>query len=463
MTVVMRGTVVCVLCLLCGIGRLYAQDSDALQRLLQTEGLEHAAVGIAVKSVADGKTLLEYCSETALTPASVVKLFPTWFALCEKGGDYRFQTPVYYSGEIKDGVLFGDIIIQAQGDPTLDSRYFTRNPFLKTLVSAIKSKGIRRIAGTVKVEGALAGVGVPGSWLWEDISNYYAALYLPFNYRDNLFTLQFRTGEVGKVAELVSVTPALPGIQILNEVKAAAGNRDDAWIYGGPYSSVLCVKGTVPARCEAFLVKGTMHDPAAAFVAELKAELQQDGISVDRKYPDGKGRKELMNFSSPELSKLVYYTNKSSVNLFAEALGYLVAGEAWTESVAPALERSGIDASGILLKDACGLSPMNAVPARVFTDLLVYAAQHEASVWLESLPMAGIDGGLAGYCRFFPGLKNRLSAKTGSMAGIRNLSGYLLRNNGEKLAFTILINHYTCTPTELQKAVGEFLNTFLRM
>ncbi|MDE5610800.1 MAG: D-alanyl-D-alanine carboxypeptidase, partial [Odoribacter sp.] len=133
----------------------------------------------------------------------------------------------------------------------------------------------------------------------------------------------------------------------------------------------------------------------------------------------------------------------------------------WAVTVEEALKQSGIDASGMILKDICGLSPLNAVPAQVFTDLLVHIGRQKQTAWVNSLPEAGVDGGLLGYCYASPELKNRLKAKTGSMSGVRCLAGFITRKNGEQLAFTILVNHYTCTPAELQKAVGQFLSTLL--
>lgn len=446
---------------LCGVWSVRAQNQDALQQLLQTEGLKQAAVGISVKSVSDGKKILDYQAEMALTPASVMKLLPTWLALQEKGPDFQFHTPVYYTGEVKEGVLAGDIIIKAQGDPALESKYFPQQSFLKVLVNGIKSKGIQNIQGRIIVEGVRKGTEIPGSWPWEDVSNYYAALYLPFNYRDNTYTLQFRSGEPGKPAELISVVPALPGVKIQSEVKAAGDHQDNAWIFGGPYSSVLCVKGTIPARRSAFKVKGAIHDPATVFTAEMVRELIRNGISIDQRTLAIKGEKGLITLHSPILAEIVFHTNKSSVNLFAEALGYLSARNEWAEKIKVALGQIGIDASGMILKDACGLSPMNAVPARLFTDLLVYTGQQKQDTFVRSLPVAGIDGGLAGYSYASPGLKNKLKAKTGSMSGVRCLAGYITRNNGEELAFTILVNHYTCTVAQLQEAMGKFLSSFL--
>lgn len=445
-------------CFFSGLG----QRTVALEQFLRTEGLKNAAIGISVCRVSDGETVVEWQPDMALTPASVAKLFPTWFALQQKGKDYRYKTPVCYSGEIEQGILSGDLVVKASGDPTLDSRYFPSSPGLNFIVKAIEQKGIKTIRGKIKVEGAQVGTSIPGSWLWEDVSNYYGARYLPFNYRDNTFILQFQTGAPGTSAKLSGVVPELTGIEIRNEVQAAAIRTDDAWIYGGPYSRVLCVKGSIPSHRTVFQVKGALHDPAAAFVHELTKALAAKGIPVEGKNVRGTAENELCILVSPRLEEIVFHTNKASVNLFAEALGYLSAGEHWPQKVPDLLTGAGITAKGIIVKDACGLSPMNAIPARIITDLLSAIAREENGAFLASLPVAGVDGGLAGYCHASPLLKRNMMAKTGSMSGVRCLAGYLTDREGEKWAFTVLINHYTCTASQLQRAVGRFLEALIR-
>ena len=169
------------------------QPEVALKQLLETPGLNHAAIGISVKKVGDGTTVLTHQAGMALTPASVTKLLPTVFALQERGKDFRFKTRVGYTGKIQDGTLTGDLILVAAGDPTLESRYFPNHSLLSPIVTALEKAGIQRIDGSIRVEGALPGVNIPGSWTWEDVSNYYAALYLPFNYRDNTCFYHFKT------------------------------------------------------------------------------------------------------------------------------------------------------------------------------------------------------------------------------------------------------------------------------
>lgn len=228
-----------------GVGRARTAGGG-FKAITGNAGIESRCYRYIGKKVGDGTTVLAHQAGMALTPASVTKLLPTVFALQERGKDFRFKTRVGYTGKIQDGTLTGDLILVAAGDPTLESRYFPNHSLLSPIVTALEKAGIQRIDGSIRVEGALPGVNIPGSWTWEDVSNYYAALYLPFNYRDNTCFYHFQTGVAGTPAKLKEIVPALPGVKIVNEVTAAVGNRDDAWVFGGPYSEVLCIRGTLP-------------------------------------------------------------------------------------------------------------------------------------------------------------------------------------------------------------------------
>ena len=81
--------------------------------------------------------------------------------------------------------------------------------------------------------------------------------------------------------------------------------------------------------------------------------------------------------------------------------------------------------------------------------------------FVASLPLAGTDAGLNAYLAADPVLKNKLRAKTGSFTGVRCLSGYLTKKNGEVLVFTVLVNHFICSPVQLKKRIGSFLATLV--
>ena len=167
-------------------------------------------------------------------------------------------------------------------------------------------------------------------------------------------------------------------------------------------------------------------------------------------------RHALLAMDSPFLKDIVYYTNKNSVNLFAEALGELISPTDYARTVKVELSHIGIDSCGITLKDASGLSPANAVPAEVFTDLLIWAKGHLSDAFVASLPQGNVDWGLRIYSDH-PVLRENVIAKTGSMSGVRALAGYLKNQKGETLAFTILVNNYVGDPVKVQETIRDLL------
>ena len=92
--------------------------------ILTDSSWQGAIVAITAKDLTDNKLLIDYNGSLKLTPASIVKLITTGAALHILSPSYRFKTEFYYTGEIHDSILNGDIIIKGYGDPTLYSRFF---------------------------------------------------------------------------------------------------------------------------------------------------------------------------------------------------------------------------------------------------------------------------------------------------------------------------------------------------
>lgn len=432
------------------------QIRTAGRNLWGRDEVKHAAIGVCVKNVETGQIVYEHNPQMALRPASVIKLLSSALALKREGDSLTYTTKFFYTGEIDEGRLFGNIVIQAGGDPTLDSKYFPKACFIDSLVSKVVNLGIKRIHGNIIVETEGEPASIPGSWPWEDVANYYGALYHSFNYRDNTYTINLKSGKPGTQTKIVSVVPSVPGIKLRNEVMASAKNANDAWIYGGPEAATLLIQGMIPANRSSFAVKGAMHHPDACFRAELEKRLKEKGVLLDKQRIEEGERHALLSMDSPFLKDIVYYTNKNSVNLFAEALGELISPTDYARTVKVELSHIGIDSCGITLKDASGLSPANAVPAEVFTDLLIWAKGHLSDAFVSSLPRGNVDWGLRVYSDH-PVLRENVIAKTGSMSGVRALAGYLKNQKGETLAFTILVNNYVGDPVKVQEIIRDLL------
>src|ERR1700744_2087030 len=75
--------------------------------------------GIEVKSLETGRTIYENHPDRLMSPASNSKLFVGALALASLGGDHRIITPISVTAKPdKNGIIFGDLIVTGQGDPS---------------------------------------------------------------------------------------------------------------------------------------------------------------------------------------------------------------------------------------------------------------------------------------------------------------------------------------------------------
>jgi serine-type D-Ala-D-Ala carboxypeptidase/endopeptidase (penicillin-binding protein 4) len=94
-----------------------------------------------------------------------------------------------------------------------------------------------------------------------------------------------------------------------------------------------------------------------------------------------------------------------------------------------------------LFYDGSGLSRQNLVTPHAVVQLLRYAAaQPWGNIYRGTFPVAGVDGSLSD--RFKNALQGRVYAKTGSLGGVKALSGYAKTNSGQQIAFSILSNNF---------------------
>ena len=105
------------------------------------------------------------------------------------------------------------------------------------------------------------------------------------------------------------------------------------------------------------------------------------------------------------------------------------------------LNQAGVSSDEYVFYDGSGLSRQNLVSPHAVVQLLRFAAtQPWGASYRDTLPVAGIDGSLA---ERFAGLDPRahIYAKTGSLGGVKTLSGYATTVRGQQLAFSILSNN----------------------
>ncbi len=442
--------------------------TDIVQHFATDSCFRGASISVAVSDVATGKLLAAHNADIALTPASTQKLITTATALNLLGADYRFKTTLAINGEVKNGVIKGNLIIKGFGDPTLQSKYFkTEKSFSKQVIKVLKQHKINKIEGKIITDTDYFSFSIPRTWIWEDIGNYYGAVPHAINYCDNLYTLYFQSGKAGSITKIKTITPKKTGLVFENLVKSSAINKDLAYIFGGDISNKRRITGTIPQHKTNFKVKGALLHPEISLLADLQEELKTSQIVVLEKEIKVKNKKLLHTFYSPKLSDIVKLTNQKSINLFADNLLFAIAKKEYNEAnwdigckaILNYWSSKKVDSSHIKLLDGSGLSHFNAVSANFFNALLLKMANN--SSFENSLPVTGESGTLKYFGRNRSFTTN-FKAKTGSMSGVRSYCGYLKNSNGKTLAVTILINNYFCNSKTVKQKVENLLENLWR-
>ena len=116
--------------------------------------------------------------------------------------------------------------------------------------------------------------------------------------------------------------------------------------------------------------------------------------------------------------------------------------QAGLEVVRGFLNNAGISSDDYRFFDGSGLSRENLVTPHAVVQLLQFAAGEPwGKEFRDSLPVAGIDGSLADRFKEIDPAAH-VYGKTGSLGGVKTLSGYAVTAKGELLAFSILSNNF---------------------
>lgn len=182
-----------------------------------------------------------------------------------------------------------------------------------------------------------------------------------------------------------------------------------------------------------------------AFKKELGA-FAQTAILIES--PTPVGFVEIASVQSQPMSRWITHILQTSENIESEMIAKLVSKDLGFdgsfESFDPAFKRAlgttGLDLTGVSVRDASGLSQLNMVTPRFTAELmrLVNSEFADFGQIKRSLPIAGESGTLGG--RFKGDIKDatgKILAKNGYIIGVHTLNGIINSQDGTTLTFTI--------------------------
>lgn len=442
----------------------------------QAPAFQNAVWGVLVRSLGTGETLFALNPGTFLMPASNMKVVTMAAAAERLGWDFTFTTKVVATGRVEGGVLKGDLVVVGSGDPSLGGRPTEGPSVVERWADQIRARGITRVEGRlVGHDNVFDDEGLGQGWAWDYLAYGYAAPVGGLAFHENVVRLSFAPGAAPGDPVAVAARPGGSGLTIEAAVTtAAADGAVDFNVARRPGSGRLGVTGSVPAGRTDLTQTVSVENPTDFMAGALLQALRGRGIEVTGgaidvdalpQPPDLTGAETLVTHTSPPLSEIGKVLLKVSQNLYADtllkAIGHPADGGPATvregrQALRDVLQGWGIAPEKYLQADGSGLSRYNYLTADVLVTVLtrMYTDDRHYEPFITALPVAGVDGTLAGRMKDTPAQGNA-RAKTGSIANARALSGYVTSADGEPLVFSIIVNNFNVPQSQADAIIDR--------
>jgi D-alanyl-D-alanine carboxypeptidase/D-alanyl-D-alanine-endopeptidase (penicillin-binding protein 4) len=352
--------------------------------------------------------------------------------------------------------------------------------------SALRAAGVHEISGRIVGDDqTFDDEGFGDGWSWDYLQFGYAAPVGALQINENVAQLAVVPGVRPGDPAVLTLSPGA-GFSLVNRVVTGPEASPETVAYRRHIdSAILEVTGSVPIGGPPVARSVAVANPTLFFAQTLKDALGARGIRVTGDAVDfddvaaelaagGVDRRVLVCTDSPPLSLMATVLMKVSQNLYAETLvkaignarGGLGTAEGGRSAMRETLSSWGVPADAYVIADGSGLSRYNYVSAGMMTAVLerMYRDERHRDPFAATLPIAGRDGTIASRM-LRTRAEGNAAAKTGSIANVRSLSGYVRTRDNETLVFSILANDFVIPPdtvTWIADLAVETLANFTR-
>ncbi|WP_082230537.1 D-alanyl-D-alanine carboxypeptidase/D-alanyl-D-alanine endopeptidase [Haloprofundus marisrubri] len=415
---------------------------SSLSSAVRAVGNIHPAATASVLIETTEREILESLNaEKVVPPASTTKLFTTALALDSLGESHQFETSIATTRKVSGRQLNGDCIVTSSITPDLERSN------IAVLAQSVASSNISCVDGNVILKQSPSRESsYPLGWAHKDIRQPYGAPVSALSVSRNQVEVTVSRTDDGPE---ITVSPQSTAVTVHEQVVIAdKEDESDVSVKVNPSTFELTVAGRLCAEeisLQAPILNPSMH-AAAVFCEEFdKVGISiTGGVKVSEKTAKGKlSATQFGTISSRPLTEIITETNRQSDNFLAEqlALALTTKGDGrnsstWENYTVAFFEE--LDSPSCRLYDGSGLSRYNLVSAEAIVKLLSWShSQPWCHEFFNSLPAPG-EGTLTTRLH-----GQNVRAKTGTLRGVRALSGIKYRHNKPDVFFALLLSNLT--------------------
>ncbi|MCA8958523.1 MAG: D-alanyl-D-alanine carboxypeptidase/D-alanyl-D-alanine-endopeptidase [Planctomycetes bacterium] len=391
--------------------------------------------GVVVRELQTGRIRYAHRSDRPFIPASNQKLVTVAAALWGLGAEFRFAT--------RFALVGGVLEVHGGGDPNwLHGTPHAAEQVFDRVASALRERGVTALRGVRLVSGVFTGPARPVGWPSDQLDRDYCAPTGALVLEAGCFTARITPTPTRARVELLAPRADLefePGLRVTDRVK----KRYAYWL--AQSGKRLTSHGEIGAHLPPVEVVGVSQDPEWLFEQSLWWSLKQRGITQrdDAAAVDGAVWTEHSG-----LTEAIPAILRESSNFHAEQLlrvcgarlgdGSFAGG---CHAVRDQIGRHVAVPSSLVVVDGSGLSRDNRVTPGFLVELLrTLCSGPSGRLVLESLARGGVDGTLRNRFKRRRELGRSVRAKTGTIRGVKALTGVVEAPDRTVCLFSILMN-----------------------
>lgn len=347
-----------------------------VQKALQTNKLTGNDLSLVLIPLDGPGNPTYYNADVSVNPASTMKLFTTYAALEMLGPTYQWKTEFYTDGQLKNGVLNGNLYLKGGGDPKLNMEK------LWLLMRDLRANGVTKVTGDLVLDRSY--FNIPQLPVFNDDGGDDTKPFLvgPDSLLVNLKSVRMVVRTDGNKVN-VQMDPPLANVRIDNQV---------------PRNATLIAKAFSP-----------------------------DLVEIIR---------DINKYSNNTMARQLFLSIGAQFRNSADGDD----AQAAQRVVRQWLARKGITAPRLVMENGSGLSRQERVSAREMAAMLQAAWHSPyAAEYISSLPLAGLDGTMRKRLRR-TALVGEAHVKTGTLNTVRALAGFSRDASGHNWVVVAILN-----------------------
>lgn len=410
---------------------------------------ESATVAVSIRDVATGDVVYEVNQNKLLHPASTLKIFSTYEALNVLGTDYFFKTQFYKDSE-------NNLYIKLGADPLL-----TRAQLKQAFVD-LKNAGHTSFNNLYFDDSIIDKKEFPVGWMWDDDVKEETPKVSAYNLDGNVFKINVAKTQNGVVTtDLKSTYP----MSVISNIKfSEEGKTLDIGRYNWNNPELVEIYGEVDKLSAITVPISSMR---RYYIFNVDKNLEEMKINIkNTRYAsvltpeDAELLTEVLNPIVPTIAPILVNSN----NLMAESLFKLAGGKKFCSTGTGELasvtfydfyNQNGIKTKNVVVKDGSGVSRNNLVSVDWISSTLskLYKKDDFQKI-KENMAQPG-EGTLSE--RLFD-LRGNALLKTGTLANVSNIAGFVDSKDGKTYAFSMFIQNHNEEREFVKKFEDEIIN-----